>query len=59
MTKKKNYDKTGLTRMQKRRARIKESGLVERPIIMDAEDTPKIRKYAEKLYKKRGKKLTT
>jgi len=52
-----NYDTTGGVRMKARRKRIKDSGLVERAIIMDAKDSDKVRIFAENLYKKRGKNL--
>ena len=52
-----NYDVTDKARMVKRRERIKEAGLVERAVLMDAEDAPAVKQYAEKLYKKRGKAL--
>ena len=44
--------------MRSRRDRIKQSGLVERAVLMDEEDADIIRKYAQNLYKKRGKTLT-
>jgi hypothetical protein len=54
--KKNNYDYTDGDRAKRRRARIKKSGLVERPVLMHESHTEKVRAYAKKLYEKDGYK---
>ena len=49
--------KSDAERQKIRDDRIKDAGLVQRKVVGHPDDFNKIRKYAEKLYKKRGIQL--
>lgn len=49
-----NYDYTAAQRMKNRDERIRDAGLSNLKVVMHKDDAEDVRKYAEKLYKKRG-----